>query len=244
MPNHPVRQTRDMRRGAERNLGAALTNCMVADAVAGARQTMLQALHVHHFKGTAAMNISSTKPFAIRPYTVSMLVSDGNGSPKATISQSIGLGRALLRSSATGPSIVVAATGEAANSAQPEVDYRKLAKSVAAIAGETFTGKAVAQGAWKLSSLSSSTSPEDLTKSLIGYHVSAEKAKSLAEEALKLLHDPVTRGLLISVSAGAATFVVVQRTNLSVGRKWAIILGVATLAGLCFAALYKLGVAA
>jgi hypothetical protein len=115
---------------------------------------------------------------------------------------------------------------------------------VAAIAGETLTGKAVAKSAWQLSSMSSTTTADDLTRTLIANHVSPEKAKSLAEEALKVLHDPISRGILISISAGAATYIVVQSTSLPASRKWAIILGAAALAGALFALLHNLNVVA
>lgn len=190
------------------------------------------------------MKIANSTPFLLRPYSVSTLVEDAAPVANTNPTPSLALGRALLKSASKGTSVVVAASADAGTTGKDEVDYKKLAKGVVAIAGETLTGKAVAKTAWELSSMSSNTSPDALAKTLMANHVSPEKAKEIAEAALKVLHDPVSRGILISISAGAATYIVVQRTSLTTGRKWAIIIGVAVLAGAVFAVLYRLNMAA
>ena len=188
------------------------------------------------------MKIASATPFVLRPYAVSQIVEDGGPTGALSAKGALPLGRALLKSAAAGGSVIVAtpSPGEGAN----DIDYKKLAKGVVAIAGETLTGKAVAKSAWQLSSMSSTTTPDALAQTLINNHVAPEKARAIADSALNILHDPVSRGILISISAGAATYIVVQRTSLSTGRKWAIIFAVAVLAGAIFAVLYKLQVVA
>ncbi len=190
------------------------------------------------------MKITNTTPFWLRQYSISTLVDDSASGTDANPAPNLFLGRALLKSATSGTAVVVAATADAATSDQETINYKKLAKGVCAIAGETLTGKVIAKSAWELSSLSSNTSADELAKTLIANHVAPIKAQSIAENALKLLHDPISRGILISISAGAATYIVVQRTALSKGRKWAIILGAMLFAGAVFAALYKLNIAA
>ena len=188
------------------------------------------------------MKVASNTPLLLRPYSVANLVDDASvgGALRSTDAGTIG--RALLKNVSSGAGIVIA-EAQSSNGTPIEVDYKKLAKGVAAIAGETLTGKAVAKSAWHLSSLSSTTTPDKLAEQLISNHISPEKAKAIATEVLKVLHDPVSRGILISISAGAATYIVVQRTSLSRGRKWAIILAAAALAGATFALLYFLQIA-
>jgi hypothetical protein len=190
------------------------------------------------------LKIATSSTFLLRPFTISTLVDDSASVAEANIAPNLFLGRALLKSASSGAAVVVAANPETKTNGKEAIDYKKLAKGVGAIAAETLTGKVIAQSAWELSALSSTTTPDELAKTLIAQHVAPAKAQTIAENALKLLHDPISRGILISISAGAATYIVVQRTSLSRNRKWAIILGAALLAGAVFAALYKLNIAA
>jgi hypothetical protein len=191
-----------------------------------------------------AMKIASASPFVLRPYAVTKLVEDEAPASALTSAGALPIGRALLKYAASGGGVVVASTASGEGAPANEIDYKKLAKGVVAIAGETLTGKAVAKSAWQLSSLSSNTTTDALAKTLVNNHIAPAKAQAMAEDALKILHDPVSRGILISISAGAATYIVVQRTTLSTGHKWAIICGAAALAGALFAILYKLQIVA
>ncbi len=190
------------------------------------------------------LKITNTAPFWLRQYSISTLVEDSASGAEANLAPNLFLGRALLKSATSGTAVVVAAASDTEMSSKETIDYKKLAKGVCAIAGETLTGKVIAKSAWELSSLSSNTSADELAKTLIANHVAPIKAQTIAENALKLLHDPISRGILISISAGAATYIVVQRTALSKGRKWAIIFGAALFGGAIFAVLYKLNIAA
>ena len=190
------------------------------------------------------MKIASATAFVLRPYCVSEIVDDEAPASALTSTGALPIGRALLKCAAAGGSVVIATTSSGEGGKANDIDYKKLAKGVVAIAGETLTGKVVAKSAWQLSSMSSNTTTDALAQTLISNHIAPEKAKAIAEEALKMLHDPISRGILISISAGAATYIVVQRTSLSKGQKWAIIFGAAILAGAIFAVLYKLQVVA
>jgi len=177
------------------------------------------------------MKITASTPFVLRPYTVSTLVSDAAVTDDILGKPSLSLGRALAASADAGRSVVVALPADAGVAADKPGDYKRLAKAFAAVAGETVTGSAVAKSAWSLSALPATTTPQELTKLLVANNVSPIKAPEFATDILKVLNDPISRGVLIAISAGAATYIVVQRTEFSTAKKWTIIVGVGALAG-------------
>ncbi len=152
------------------------------------------------------MKIASTKPFRLRPYRVSAMVEDNAAVSERALPGALPVGRAILKSAAAGGSLIVATPSSDGSATSNTVDYWKLAKGVGVIAGETLTGKAVAKSAWQLSAMSSTTSADELAKTLISNHIAPDNAKAIADNALQVLHDPISKGILISISAGAATF--------------------------------------
>lgn len=183
------------------------------------------------------MKIASYTPYFLSPYSVTKLVPDDAPKEELPRSVAISIGDALRNSAQAGQSVLIATSPTNQQKPVESIDYKRLAKGIASVAGETITGHAVAKSAWQLSSLSTTTTPEELTKYLVSNHVAPDNAASVANDVLKVLQDPISKGVLIAVSAGAATYVVVQRTELSTAKKWTIIVAVGALAASAFALL-------
>ena len=79
---------------------------------------------------------------------------------------------------------------------------------------------------------------------LIANNVAPAKAPDVARNALQLLNNPLVRTVLVAISAGALTYVVVEKTSWSTAAKWWTIVLVGAAAAGLFWLLRDLGVAA
>lgn len=192
------------------------------------------------------MKIVASNAAVLRPLVLKTFASD------ATLAGTIDkppvvLGRGLLTAALQGQGLIVATPTAATPASDPAPsarDYAQIGKALAASAGKTFTAGTIAQKSWALSSFSATGTPADISKVLVSYHVAPEKAGSIAQDLFKVLNDPITKGVLIAISAGTVTYTVVDKTSWSPARKWSVVLIVAALAAGAFALLRHLGVAA
>ena len=184
------------------------------------------------------MQVVQTKSAFLRPYAVQTLSSDAAAEANAfVLSPTLSLGQALKQAAARGTPAVVAVPQTAEQPKQTAPDYVQIAKALGGTAASVWGGTKVANAAWTLSALPVTTSADELAKTLMANNISPTKAPELAKDILNVLQDPISRAVLIGISAGVVTAVVVQRTSLSLAKKSALVAGAFAIAiGLFFAA--------
>lgn len=189
------------------------------------------------FLGELKMHVIQTKSSLLRPYTIQTLISEPDPSD-AALRPTFSLGKALIHAAQHGTTATVAIQEESAPAKpNPPRDYVQIAKALGETAAAAWGGTKVAKAAWDLSALPATTTVEDLAKTLVANNVSPAKAPDLAKDILNVLQDPISRAVLVGIAAGVVTTVVVRRTQLSLAKKSALVIGAVAIAiGLFFAA--------
>ena len=192
--------------------------------------------------------ITQSKSGPFRPYQTKVLVADSADPAPARAEDLLHL-ETTLRGAPKDSGLVLAAlnagsVGTETGGDPTVVDGKDLYKAVTAVAGKNIGGLGLASGSWKLSSIAATTTEQEMVETLIANNVAPAKAPDVARNALQLLNNPLVRTVLVAISAGALTYVVVEKTSWSTAAKWWTIVLVGAAAAGLFWLLRDLGVAA
>lgn len=89
----------------------------------------------------------------------------------------------------------------------------------------------VATGAWSMSKLGAGSAPQ-VAQLLASNHVPQGQAEALAKQFVAAVQDPLVKGALLAVSAGAASLVLLERTDIPWPRRLAYAAAVSALVAL------------